>query len=59
MRVPANGWLSQHLAVLESAGLVVSRRQGRYELHDKALRFYTDILGFVKKHDVPMVPTGG
>ncbi|WP_411082583.1 VOC family protein [Streptomyces sp. cmx-18-6] len=21
---------------------------------DKALRFYTDVLGFVKKHDVPM-----
>ncbi|MFE1289750.1 ArsR/SmtB family transcription factor [Streptomyces sp. NPDC058751] len=26
--------ISQHLAVLESAGLVVSRRQGRYKLHD-------------------------
>ncbi|WP_369826735.1 VOC family protein [Cryobacterium sp. Y11] len=21
---------------------------------EKALRFYTDVLGFVKKHDVPM-----
>ncbi|MGK5643673.1 VOC family protein, partial [Streptomyces sp. URMC 126] len=21
---------------------------------DKALRFYTDVLGFVKKHDVPL-----
>jgi DNA-binding transcriptional ArsR family regulator len=26
--------ISQHLAVLESAGLVVSRRQGRYKVHD-------------------------
>ncbi|MBR8638704.1 helix-turn-helix transcriptional regulator [Streptomyces tuirus] len=26
--------VSQHLAVLESAGLVVSRRQGRYKFHD-------------------------
>ncbi|UNO39233.1 metalloregulator ArsR/SmtB family transcription factor [Streptomyces sp. MST-110588] len=26
--------ISQHLAVLESAGLVLSRRQGRYKLHD-------------------------
>ncbi|MEU7368594.1 metalloregulator ArsR/SmtB family transcription factor [Streptomyces hygroscopicus] len=26
--------ISQHLAVLESAGLVVSRRQGRYKYHD-------------------------
>jgi DNA-binding transcriptional ArsR family regulator len=26
--------ISQHLAVLESAGLVVSRRQGRYKFHD-------------------------
>ncbi|MDJ1130708.1 ArsR/SmtB family transcription factor [Streptomyces iconiensis] len=25
--------ISQHLAVLESAGLVVSRRQGRYKFH--------------------------
>lgn len=23
---------------------------------DKALRFYTDVLGFAKKHDVPMGP---
>jgi DNA-binding transcriptional ArsR family regulator len=26
--------ISQHLAVLESAGLVISRRQGRYKFHD-------------------------
>ncbi|WP_030837564.1 ArsR/SmtB family transcription factor [Streptomyces hygroscopicus] len=26
--------ISQHLAVLESAGLVMSRRQGRYKYHD-------------------------
>ncbi|MGW0966580.1 ArsR/SmtB family transcription factor [Streptomyces sp. NPDC002516] len=26
--------ISQHLAVLESADLVVSRRQGRYKFHD-------------------------
>ncbi|WP_190813462.1 ArsR/SmtB family transcription factor [Saccharopolyspora pogona] len=26
--------ISQHLAVLESAGLVRSRRQGRYKIHD-------------------------
>ncbi|MFJ4963330.1 ArsR/SmtB family transcription factor [Streptomyces sp. NPDC088729] len=26
--------ISQHLAVLESAGLIRSRRQGRYKFHD-------------------------
>ncbi|MFD7445723.1 ArsR/SmtB family transcription factor [Streptomyces sp. NPDC059909] len=26
--------ISQHLAVLESAGLILSRRQGRYKFHD-------------------------
>jgi DNA-binding transcriptional ArsR family regulator len=26
--------ISQHLAVLESAGLVLSRREGRYKFHD-------------------------
>lgn len=26
--------VSRHLAVLESAGLVLSRRQGRYKFHD-------------------------
>ncbi|MFF9400918.1 ArsR/SmtB family transcription factor [Streptomyces sp. NPDC014744] len=26
--------ISQHLAVLESAGLVLSRRRGRYKFHD-------------------------
>jgi DNA-binding transcriptional ArsR family regulator len=87
--------ISQHLAVLEEAGLVRSRRQSRTRLHtlcteplrsilerwplsdpggpvpaasaptinlasvlvddqDKALAFYTDILGFLPKADVPM-----
>jgi DNA-binding transcriptional ArsR family regulator/catechol 2,3-dioxygenase-like lactoylglutathione lyase family enzyme len=85
--------LSQHLAVLEDAGLVHVRREGRYKFHDidtrplreiaqrwpvspdrpsgagmptiaycsvfvddqeKALHFYTDVLGFVLKHDVPL-----
>jgi DNA-binding transcriptional ArsR family regulator len=67
--------VSQHLAVLEAAGLVETRREGRYKFHDlttggehsmkihltsvfvddhaKAEHFYTEILGFVKKHDVP------
>ena len=26
--------ISQHLAVLESAGLIITRRQGRYKYHD-------------------------
>ncbi len=26
--------ISQHLAVLESAGLIATRRQGRYKFHD-------------------------
>ena len=82
--------ISQHLDVLEAAGLVTTRREGRYKFHhldttplqtilerwrptrrkerqmriyitsvlvddqDKALRFYTDVLGFVKKTDVPL-----
>ena len=82
--------ISQHLDVLESAGLVRTRREGRYKFHhldttpletildrcrptprkeqqvrihitsvlvddqDKALRFYTDVLGFEKKADVPV-----
>jgi DNA-binding transcriptional ArsR family regulator len=82
--------ISQHLDVLESAGLVKTRRQGRYKFHhldttpletilerwrpnprkeqqmriyitsvlvddqEKALRFYTDALGFVKKTDIPV-----
>ena len=82
--------ISQHLDVLESAGLVMTRREGRYKFHhldttpletilerwrptprkeqqmriyitsvlvddqDKALRFYTDVLGFVKKNDIPL-----
>ena len=84
--------ISQHLDVLEDAGLVQTRREGRYKFHDldtaplreiaerwpirpterrapmrrssspaswsttrtKALRFYTDVLGFVTKHDIPL-----
>lgn len=83
--------ISQHLDVLESAGLLTSNRQGRCKFHyidtrplqslierwslpksersqamrihlasvlvddqDKALKFYTEVLGFVKKADVPM-----
>ena len=91
--------VSQHLDVLEAAGLVETRRDGRYKFHyinttplepiverwldegsavvagrrrrgridmrinltsvlvddqDKALRFYTEVLGFMTKHDVPM-----
>jgi DNA-binding transcriptional ArsR family regulator len=82
--------ISQHLDVLESAGLVRTRRQSRYKFHhldtrplqtiierwqtsprkeqqmriyitsvlvddqEKALRFYTDVLGFVKKNDIPL-----
>ena len=76
--------------MLEDAGLVTTRREGRYKFHhidttplrtdrramadqsqgeeamrinltsvlvddqDKALRFYTDVLGFVKKTDIPI-----
>ena len=77
--------------MLEDAGLVQTRRDGRYKFHDldtrrsreiterwphaeterslrmrivvtsvlvddqeKALRFYTDVLGFEKKQDIPL-----
>ena len=83
--------ISQHLDVLEGAGLVKVRRDGRYKFHhldcaplkrdhralahprlkgafecgsyvtsvfvddqEKALDFYTDILGFEKKTDIPL-----
>jgi DNA-binding transcriptional ArsR family regulator len=85
--------VSQHLAVLEDAGLVTTRREGRYKFHsldtsplqvitgrwppppgttergptmrinlasiyvddqDKALRFYTEVLGFAPKTEIPM-----
>ena len=26
---------------------------------DKALRFYTEVLGFKKRHDMPVASTGG
>ena len=83
--------ISQHLDVLEEAGLVTSRKQGRFKFHDinkepiaksvdrwlaqekqetkepavrinltsvyvddqdKALSFYTDMLGFIKKTEI-------
>lgn len=94
--------VSQHLDVLEAAGLVTARREGRYKLlfldttslvpiadswltdrpsarntnlgagtakrtgmrvtwvsvfvddQERALRFYTDVLGFITKHDIPV-----
>ncbi|MCW2702404.1 MAG: Glyoxalase/bleomycin resistance protein/dioxygenase [Blastococcus sp.] len=81
--------VSQHLDVLEAAGLVRTRRAGRYKFHDldtsplraivdrwhvgsrggpmrinlasvlvddqeRALRFYTEVLGFVKKTEIPL-----
>ena len=82
--------ISQHLDVLEAAGLVSTRREGRYKFHHldtaplrqiadrwsipeprgrpmrinvmsvmvddqaKALRFYTEVLGFVKKREIPL-----
>lgn len=82
--------VSQHLDVLETAGLITTRRESRYKFHDinteslahlmsrwlrpyppearmriqlssvyvddqdKALRFYTQVLGFVKKTEIPL-----
>jgi DNA-binding transcriptional ArsR family regulator/catechol 2,3-dioxygenase-like lactoylglutathione lyase family enzyme len=81
--------VTQHLDVLQDAGLVKTRREGRYKFHRldqkqlerltdrwlqhppggtvqitvtsvlvddqaKALTFYTDILGFQKKNDIPL-----
>jgi catechol 2,3-dioxygenase-like lactoylglutathione lyase family enzyme len=83
--------ISQHLEVLEAAGLVIARREGKYKLHsfngeplkaiakrwpvkkqrssrnmrihlssvfvddqEKSLRFYTEVLGFKKKSDIPL-----
>jgi hypothetical protein len=33
-RTPTRQAVSQHLDVLEAAGLVVTRREGRYKFHD-------------------------
>ena len=79
--------ISQHLGVLEDAGLVSTRREGRYKYHffnpaplseinrrwprkdptmrieltgvfvhdqAEALAFYTDVLGFQTRHDIPL-----
>ncbi|MEU9792314.1 metalloregulator ArsR/SmtB family transcription factor [Streptomyces sparsogenes] len=45
--------ISQHLAVLESAGLVVSRRQGRYKFHDLDTQPLERIVTRWLKRDVP------
>ena len=82
--------ISQHLEILESAGLIATKRESRYKFHylisdpleaivnrwankkqrsqtmkiavtsifvddqDKALNFYTNTLGFLKKTEVPL-----
>jgi catechol 2,3-dioxygenase-like lactoylglutathione lyase family enzyme len=57
--------ISQHLDVLEDAGLVCGRNRRRQVIRinvssvlvddqEKALRFYTDVLGFEKKNDIPL-----
>jgi len=46
--------ISQHLAVLESAGLVRSRREGRYKLHSIDLAPLRGALGrWVRPEDQP------
>ncbi|GAA2358742.1 metalloregulator ArsR/SmtB family transcription factor [Streptomyces cuspidosporus] len=45
--------ISQHLAVLESAGLVVSRRQGRYKFHDLDTQPLERIVTRWLKRDAP------
>ncbi|MEU2789109.1 metalloregulator ArsR/SmtB family transcription factor [Streptomyces sp. NPDC007100] len=45
--------ISQHLAVLESAGLVVARRQGRYKFHDLNTEPLERILTRWLKPDAP------
>ncbi|GAP51088.1 ArsR/SmtB family transcription factor [Streptomyces azureus] len=45
--------VSQHLAVLESAGLVVSRREGRYKFHDLNTEPLERVMTRWLKHDAP------
>jgi catechol 2,3-dioxygenase-like lactoylglutathione lyase family enzyme len=44
--VAANPWKEQQMRIYLTSVLVDDQ--------DKALRFYTDVLGFVKKHDIPL-----
>lgn len=43
--------ISQHLEVLEAAGLVRSRREGRYRFHDLDTRPLEQIVGRWVDHD--------
>ncbi|MFF7308275.1 metalloregulator ArsR/SmtB family transcription factor [Streptomyces sp. NPDC008137] len=45
--------ISQHLAVLEAAGLVVSRREGRYKFHDLNTQPLERIVARWLKSDTP------
>jgi catechol 2,3-dioxygenase-like lactoylglutathione lyase family enzyme len=43
---PTRGWKEQQMRIYLTSVLVDDQ--------DKALRFYTDVLGFVKKNDIPL-----
>ncbi|GEB48443.1 MULTISPECIES: ArsR/SmtB family transcription factor [Streptomyces] len=45
--------VSQHLAVLESAGLVRTRREGRYKFHDLDIRPLERVVARWLGHDEP------
>ncbi|MGH3366787.1 MAG: ArsR/SmtB family transcription factor [Nocardioidaceae bacterium] len=45
--------ISQHLAVLEDAGLIRARRHGRYKYHDLDLTPLERIVGRWLRHDPP------
>lgn len=45
--------ISQHLAVLEDAGLIRTRRQGRYKFHDLDTKPLEHIVDRWLKHDPP------
>lgn len=49
--------ISQHLAVLESAGLVATRRQGRYKFHDLNTEPLEHIVNRWLKPDIPESPS--